>query len=57
MGFIRQGNVVFIQTAPLTNPGTIISNLGELDARTIAFATVSGLRDVVEYFGIFLNDG
>ena len=57
MGLIRYGKVLFNQTAILTTEGTIISNLGELDAFKIAFATVSALSDVGEYFGIFENDG
>lgn len=49
--------VFFIHTAPLTNPGTMISSLGEFEALKIALATVSGLSDVGEYLGIFLNEG
>ena len=52
-----KGKVCFIHTAPLTIEGTMISNLLEFDAFTIAFATVFGSNDVGEYFGIFSNEG
>ena len=56
MGFIKYGIVCFNHTAPLTNGGIIISSLGEVDALTIAFATVFELSDIGEYFGIDLNE-
>jgi len=52
IGLIRYGKVCFVQTAPLTTAGTIISSLDELAALSIAFATVSALNDVGENFGI-----
>ena len=54
---MRYGNVFLSHTAILTGDGTIISNLGEFDAFSIAFATDFELRDVGEYFGIFSKEG
>jgi hypothetical protein len=56
IGLIRYGNVCFIHTAPLTADGTIISNLEELAALKIAWATVLELSDVGEYFGILAKE-
>ena len=56
-GLIKYGNVFFVHTAPRTTEGTIISNLGELEAFKIAFATDLELRDIREYFGIFSKEG
>ena len=56
IGFMKKGNELFIHIAPRTTEGTTISNLEEFAALIIDFATVLGLSDVGEYFGIFLND-
>ena len=56
MGLTKYGKVCFVQIAPLTIEGTIISSLDEFAAFKTAFATVSALSDVGENFGMDSKD-
>ena len=58
MGLMKYGNVCLNQIPALATDGTTISSLDEVDALTIAFATVSELSDIpVENFEKFSNEG
>ena len=54
---MKKGKVCLNHTAILATEGTVISNLEELEARKIAFATVFGSSEVGEYFDMFSKEG